>query len=534
MPVYAVLLDLLDDNKVLGFSKQDADGLFYINDDGTTLAPVQAAKGRRAATAIGAHVQRRVMHISNAWDSPNDKPQPAQYVTFEEGNNDEPAEGQVSYRQDTVTQPTISNKAIAETVRTWHLRLGHSIPIRAVQRYVKKGALSHVKCLTADCELCVKGKFRRRYDGSLTDAQSVGSLHFNLKERLEVPSIYGPEYFVTIVDENSRLLGVRPIVRKAETSDVILKYVKYFEKQTGCTVRKVHTDGSPEFKRALDELDRQGVEISITTPYTPASNGLVERMHQTVALAARTCLLQANLPAKFWNFAVQHVADCKNFVPGDPSKLSAYERVYRHAPSSLKYLRPLGCRTVYRPNKPKFNTFEERASDGLCLGHIGGGLYHVLTAEHKVIRTKHVKMFEDSFPGLQLFSKATTSSDVPAQEVELDDDFQAPPAQAEVLTEIVDPGALTYVPEVPSTLGNIDDDVRESSNEVEGEQPSDDIIPTDEADRPLDRSTQNPADEREVSTPYSLRPRRRVDYSHAAREQIVPDDDEPMKVDVHG
>src|SRR4051812_27101152 len=48
---------------------------------------------------------------------------------------------------------------------------------------------------------------------------------------------------------------------------------------------------------------------------TPQQNGRVERKHQTILNIARALLFQANLPKKFWSFAVQHAVFIMNRVP---------------------------------------------------------------------------------------------------------------------------------------------------------------------------------------------------------------------------
>lgn len=72
-------------------------------------------------------------------------------------------------------------------------------------------------------------------------------------------------------------------------------------------------------------------------------------------------------------------------------------------------------------NKPRLNTFEKRAADSLGLGHIGGCLYHLLTADGRVIITKHVKMFEKQFSGMDFFEKSTIVDESP-EVVEFHDD----------------------------------------------------------------------------------------------------------------
>lgn len=55
--------------------------------------------------------------------------------------------------------------------------------------------------------------------------------------------------------------------------------------------------------------------ITLTTGYTPESNGLAEQTHGPVLAMARTCLFETKLPLQYYNYAIQHVTDCKNVVP---------------------------------------------------------------------------------------------------------------------------------------------------------------------------------------------------------------------------
>ena len=123
----------------------------------------------------------------------------------------------------------------------------------------------------------------------------------------------------------------------------------------------------------------KGVQVHLTTPYTAASNGLAERSHSVILSLARTCLSQANLPFKYWNYAVKHVVDCKNSVPHSTTKQVPHEVMFGNKSSNLVHLKPFGCRMNYQPNKARLPTFEKRAHLGLCLYHEGGGVYQVLT-----------------------------------------------------------------------------------------------------------------------------------------------------------
>lgn len=83
------------------------------------------------------------------------------------------------------------------------------------------------------------------------------------------------------MEEYSRFVAVRPINEKRDSAKEVIKFVKVTEKQSGHTIRKVNKDGRKEFRRVLEKLEGDGVDISITAAYTPESNGLAERTNQT-------------------------------------------------------------------------------------------------------------------------------------------------------------------------------------------------------------------------------------------------------------
>lgn len=116
------------------------------------------------------------------------------------------------------------------------------------------------------------------------------------------------------MEEYLRYVHVKLSRSKGEASDTLLEFLKFFEKQTGHKIRKVHTNGGGEFTRARKELKAKGLTFTHTSAYTPHSNGLVERTHKTITSIARANLLQAKLPHKYWDYAVQHAAESKHVI----------------------------------------------------------------------------------------------------------------------------------------------------------------------------------------------------------------------------
>ena len=273
------------------------------------------------------------------------------------------------------------------------------MPVRAVKRQLKSGSLPPPKCQQTDCKVCARGKYRKRFDGSLTTEPRVGKLHADTKGKVDVMTTQGHRYFLTIVEEYSRFTHTCPLRTKGEASKALLHFVKCFEKQTGHTVRALHTDGGREFAKAHHTLKSQGLKTTYTTSYTPPSNGMAERTHGTIFALARSCLLQAKLPLKYWGYEARHVTTCKNVVPHSMTGSIPHEDAYEIRSPDFAHLRPFGCRVLYYPAKPTLKTFKPRLEEGINLGHDEGGIYWVLT-DTGAIRTKHVRMLENLFPGI--------------------------------------------------------------------------------------------------------------------------------------
>lgn len=53
------------------------------------------------------------------------------------------------------------------------------------------------------------------------------------KGTLDAESVSGHRYFVTIKEEHSRFFAVRTIKSKTDPADVVLRFDKYFDKQSG-------------------------------------------------------------------------------------------------------------------------------------------------------------------------------------------------------------------------------------------------------------------------------------------------------------
>lgn len=162
---------------------------------------------------------------------------------------------------------------------------------------------------------------------------------------------------------------------------------------------------------------------------------------------------------------------------GDSREPSLHKQGFGHDAQGLRHLRPLGCQTSYRPSKPRLNTFEERAADSLCLVHICGGLCRVLTADGKIVKTKHVKMFEEQFARTDLFEKSMIVNESP-KVVNFEDDVEKNEDTGKQHAPVLNQEPVAYVPEVSSKFGVSDDDLEYTGAQEKdhpGKDPKDDM-----------------------------------------------------------
>lgn len=260
------------------------------------------------------------------------------------------------------------------------------MPLNAVRCNINMGSLKTPFCSKAGCNACEKAKFRCYFPGMLTNEETVGRLHADVKCPVKVTSSDGYRYLVTIIDEHSRFVHVEAIKRKDDASEAVLRFVKYFEWLTGTLIRSLHTDGGGEFAKAAQFLQNQGVEVSLTTSYTPESNGFTERTHGTIVSLTRPAILQANLPENLCHYAIRHVMQSRNAVVHRTTKNITYVVAFGRNPPYLQYILQFGCRAMYRLGQKTLQTFSSRIQEGVCLLHDGGGVYYVL-GNHKVLRT---------------------------------------------------------------------------------------------------------------------------------------------------
>ena len=125
-------------------------------------------------------------------------------------------------------------------------------------------------------------------------------------------SIGGNFYCLVVVDDYSRYTWVFFLNDKANTYDILKKFLTRVENEFDLKVKKLRSDNGSEFRNTrVEELcDDKGIKHEFSSKYTLEQNGLVERKNSTLIDMARSMLSEYNVSDSFWGRSNQHGMLC--------------------------------------------------------------------------------------------------------------------------------------------------------------------------------------------------------------------------------
>ncbi|MCO5575913.1 hypothetical protein L7F22_029720 [Adiantum nelumboides] len=158
---------------------------------------------------------------------------------------------------------------------------------------------------------------------------------------------------------------------KSEAFEVFLEFKVMVEKENGCHIKCLHTDGGGEYmSHSFDDyLCEQGIRRQITCRYTPQQNGVAERKNRVIAEIARAMMNEMNMPLTYWAEVVHTAVHIMNQTPTAAiHEILPYERLYGIKPT-VSYMKVFGCVCyVHVPNEAR-KKMEPKAVKCIFLGY---------------------------------------------------------------------------------------------------------------------------------------------------------------------
>ncbi|GJW92213.1 transposable element [Tanacetum coccineum] len=291
-----------------------------------------------------------------------------------------------------------TEKSNSDLTKLWHMRLGH-MSEKGMVILSKRGLLDNHKVANLEfCEHCVMGK-QKRVSFSKAIHQTKGTLdylHADCWGPSRVPSLGGARYFLSIIDDFSRMTWVFMMKHKSEAFEKFKHWKILIENQTGRKIKRLRTDNGLEFcSREFEAFCRdEGIVRHYTVRYTPQQNGVAERMNRTLLERTRCLLLNAGLDRSFWAEALNTTCYLVNRSPATAIDCKTPIEVWTGKPADYSKLRVFGCPAYYHVSDGKLNP---RANKGIFMGY-GDGVkgYRIWSpSERRVILSRDVTFDED-------------------------------------------------------------------------------------------------------------------------------------------
>lgn len=303
----------------------------------------------------------------------------------------------------------LAARATKETPVLWHKRYGHLgfdnlARLKAHNMVTGIGTTAdEFKAAIADesvCEPCALGKQHRLPFKTSTSKSNrpLALIHTDVCGPLSVTSRGGSNYFVTILDDYSKLSIVTPMARKSDTPTAIKECVTWLENQTGQTVQRIRCDNGSEYINAnLSSFCKtKGIKIETTVRYTPEQNGAAERLNRTLLDKVRPMLSDSGLPKYYWAEALATANHVRNRSPVSGQDKTPWESFFGIKPD-VSHLRVFGCQVYAHNPKQLRDKLDDTSETGRFIGYPGGSKgYKIALDNGRIIVSRDVTFVESS------------------------------------------------------------------------------------------------------------------------------------------
>lgn len=213
----------------------------------------------------------------------------------------------------------------------------------------------------------------------------------------------GEQYFVTFIDDYSKLVKVYCIKSKSDVYNCLVEYVNLVENLTGKRIKELRCDNGTEYinKRVDEFVKNRGIYLRPCVPYVHELNGTAERYNRTLMDRARCLLAEAKVARKFWPECIATAAYLTNRSLGNTVEKKTPFEIFFNKKPDVTNLRMYGCRVFTRvPDARRNSKWDRKADCGILLGYTDLG-YRVLV-NNRIRVTRHVNFVDDSVKCISL------------------------------------------------------------------------------------------------------------------------------------
>ncbi|KXJ62464.1 hypothetical protein RP20_CCG008240 [Aedes albopictus] len=258
----------------------------------------------------------------------------------------------------------------------WHRRFGHRDP-KAIDHLLKAelvDGLALRRCsIDEKCECCLQGKTPRTPFPSESQSRSTAPMdlvHTDVCGPVEMSSVSGYRYFMTVIDDYSRFCVLYLLKEKSEVATRIEEYVAYAKTLFGRKPKAIRSDQGGEYsgKRLRAFYKREGISAQYTAGYSPQQNGIAERKNRSLIEMVRCMLFDAQLEQRYWAEALSTAVYLQNVLPTKPLDVTPFE-LWTGVKPKVDHLKIFGCSAWVHIPKVKRKELDATAQKLVFVGY---------------------------------------------------------------------------------------------------------------------------------------------------------------------
>ncbi|KAJ8706101.1 hypothetical protein PYW07_010878 [Mythimna separata] len=248
------------------------------------------------------------------------------------------------------------------------------------------------------CAICIENKMHNlSFKNNRRRAEDILEIvHTDVNGPHNTTGYGGEKYFVTFIDDYSKLAKVYCIKAKDQVADCFMEYVNAVQNLTGKMIKELRCDNGREYmnNKMYSFAREKGIMIKACPPYVHELNGTAERYNRTIMDMARCLLAEAKVNRCYWPEVIKAAAYLKNrSLANTIVRKTPYEIFFNKKPS-LKELKLYGSRVYVRiPEVNRRSKWDKKAELGILLGYVEVG-YKVLI-NNRIIVARHVDIIEE-------------------------------------------------------------------------------------------------------------------------------------------
>jgi hypothetical protein len=236
-------------------------------------------------------------------------------------------------------------------------------------------AVEGIEVLEGDlsfCDTCAKAKIARLPFPKTTLTRATQPLERIHTDICTIGSGYNNyKYFITFIDDYSRFTHIYLLRKKSEAPKAFLEFKALAENQQGSKIKILRCDNAPEFTEGTfkEILERSGIKLETTNPYSPQQNGVAERYNRTVTEMGRAMLIDAGLSTFFWPLAIECANHVKNRITHSSLEpnTTPYKAFTGNKPN-ISYFRIFGSK-CFSPIFSHQHKMAAKGSEGIFMGY---------------------------------------------------------------------------------------------------------------------------------------------------------------------